>query len=323
MSFEQQETGWSCGLAALKYAHSLLGGGLRRNEELSETSIRKKAHLSKWRVFVDGTSEFAIRRAAATLGLTAVFRRYRRHAPARVLEDVKKATRRGRIAIACVHFDRKLFAHWVVVAGVKGDKALVFDPGVTDHGESRKVYWLSDPDGDYVPGLMAVDRLRDYLDPGEDHVDEALEEFGEVHMFLELAVDPRHHARFVRGMVDEDLLRRMRKDMDLASSFDTYMDDLKTMFCTRPARLGKGDELAHQFLSRNRRRMIQLVKEWVAPSACDEVTVQCELENIAALCRCYRFVVAKGTERAVLARLSFWLGWTAATAAYEVERFSA
>ncbi len=47
MSFEQQETGWSCGPAALKYAHSLLGGGLRRDEEISETGIRAKAGLSR------------------------------------------------------------------------------------------------------------------------------------------------------------------------------------------------------------------------------------------------------------------------------------
>jgi hypothetical protein len=68
MSFEQQEKIYSCGLAALKFAHSLLGGGLRRDHEVTETDIRKKAGLSRLRVVVDGTREYDIARAAKSLG---------------------------------------------------------------------------------------------------------------------------------------------------------------------------------------------------------------------------------------------------------------
>jgi hypothetical protein len=324
MSFEQQEKIYSCGLAALKFAHSLLGGGLRRDHEVTETSIRIKARLSKWRVFVDGTSEYAIRRAAAQLGLTARFRRYAHRAPERVLSAVKAATKRGRVVIACVHFDSTPFAHWVVVAGFSGRaNAVVFDPGGTDHGEAREIYWPADPDGDYVPGLMAVERLRDYLDPGDHQIEEVKESFGEVHMFVEIGVAPNHRSRFVPGMVDEGLVRRMRKDLDLAASFDEYIDDLKLIFGPSSWRGTSGGERAHQFLRRHRERLVKLVTSRVASSACDEATVRLELENITEICRCYHFRIRKGQESAVLEGLSFWLGWLAATAAYEVEKYAA
>lgn len=323
MSFEVQETGWSCGLAALKFAHSLLGGGLRRDEELTEANVRTKAGLSRWRVFVDGTSEYAIKRAAGRLGLTARFRRYTRRAPARALADIKAATRRGHVAIVCVSSDDTVFFHWMVVAGFSGGKALVFDPAVTDHGQPSATYWLADPTGAYVPGLMAEARLQQWLDPGEDLEQEAAEVYGEQHMFVEIGVDPRYRDRFVPGMVDEKLVRQMRKDLDLAASFDDYIDALRICFGPPAWRPRAGDELASRFLRRHRATLAGLVRAAVSLDACGVATVEQELDNITAICRAYRFVVRRGQEPEVLAALALHLGWVTATATYEVEKFAA
>ena len=323
MSFEQQETGWSCGLAALKYAHSLLGGGLRRDGEVSEAGVRTKAGLSRWRVFVDGTSEFAIRRAAARLGLTTRLRRYTRRAPDRVLDDVKAATTRGRVVIACVSSDDTVFFHWMVVAGFSGGKAIVFDPAVTDLGQPSSMYWLADPSGELVPGLMAEERLQQWLDPGDDLAEEAEETYGEQHMFIEVGIDRRHQERFVPGMVNEALVRQMRKDLDLAVSFDEYIDALRICFGPPPRRPRATEELASRFLTRHRSTLAGLVRAAVSSDACNAATVEQELENLEAICSAYRFVVRRDQEAEILAALALHLGWTAATATYQVEKFAA
>lgn len=323
MSFEQQQTGWSCGLAALKYAYSLLGGGLRHNEEIDEQHIRIKARKSRWRVFRDGTSEDDIVRAAKKLGLTGRIRRYRKRDPVGVLAAVRAATKRGHVVIACVYAEDEPFFHWMVVASVRGARAIVFDPAVADAGMDERSYWLADPSGDYVPGLMKTKRLQKWLDPGDHLAEEVAEEYGEQHMFIEVSIAPRHRERFVSGMVDEALVRRMRRDLDVAASFDEYIDDLRDIFGHRDVRRASVGEPAYRFLRRQRERLVELTRSWVLPAACDEATVRRELENLEAICRCYRFVVRKGEEQAAFSQIGFWLGWTSATCAYGVEKFAA
>jgi hypothetical protein len=323
MSFEVQGGSSTCGLASLRYAFSLLGAGLRRNRELEEDDLRILARKSSWKVFQEGTCEDDLRRAANKLGLMVRVRRFYKRDPDAVLEQMRVATEKGHPCIVCVHDDDDAFFHWIVVASVSEDWAVVFDPATTDADLSESTYWLADTDADLCPGLMRISRLKAWIDTPADLQDEIVETYGgEHHCFLEVSVAPDRRREFTPGMIDEETLRLMRCDNDLAASFDQYIDDLRDIFGAPPWNgAGQDREPAHRFIERNRGRIDKLLSTWVLSEFCSRDDLDLELQNLVAISRSYRFSVAKGDEEHTWANLTFYLGWWAATCAHRVEKF--
>jgi hypothetical protein len=324
MSFEVQEGASTCGIASLRYAFSLLGAGFRRNEELEEDDVRRRIGKNSWKVFHEGVQEEELKRGAAKLGLTMRIHRVYKRDPDGVIERLREATQNGHPCIVCVHDDDELFFHWICVAGFSGDWALVFDPATLDDDMSEATYWLADDDHtvDFAPGLMKVSRLRAWIDTTDDHQEEIDEEYGgEHHTFLEVAVAAERRREFVPGMADEGLVRRMRRDLDLAISFDQYIDDLKDIFGV-PAWNGEASGTpAWRWLEKNRDRIDDLFSTWTLSDACERSVIDEEFENLLAITRCYGFRARDGEDERVWANLAFYLGWFACSAAYDVEKF--
>lgn len=325
MSFEIQNGASTCGLASLRYAFSLLGAGLRRNRELEEGDVRALMKKSSWCVFRDGTDEHNLKRAAAKLGMVMTFRRFYARDADQVIEELRRATGEGHPCIVCVHDDDDAFFHWICVAGFSGNWALVFDPSTLDEGDySESTYWLADNDGDadFSPGLMKVSRLAAWIDTTNEMAEEIEDEYGgEHHLFLELSVASARRGDFVPGMADEALLRRMRLDLDLASSFDQYIDDLRDVFGTPRWNGGSKGEPAHRFIDKNRARIDELFSRWTLKEFCSRDDMEQEIENLLAITRCYGFTVTSGEETRAWANLAFYLGWWAAECSYEVGKF--
>ncbi len=325
MSFETQEGSSTCGLASLRFAFSLLGAGLRRNRELEEQDVRACAKKSAWRVLREGMSENDLRRAGKRLGLTVTFRRFLKRSPKDVIDALRTATSNGHPCIVCVHDDDDAFFHWIVVAGFSGEWTIVFDPSTLDEGEySESTYWLADDSGNakYAPGLMKVSRLAAWIDTTNELAGEIdADHGGEHHLFLEVAVAPDRRSEFVPGLPDEGLIRRMRYDLDLARHFDQYIDDLRDIFGRAPWSGEEGRVPAHEFLERNRGRIDDLFATWTLREFCSAADLNGELENLIAICRCYRFSVPRNDEARVWSHLSFYLGWRAAELSYAVGKF--
>lgn len=326
VSFETQERPWSCGLAALRYCCSLLGSGLRHNRELQEDDIRRRAAKSRWRVFRDGMSEEDLRRAGNRLGLRLRFHRFFERSPARVIDELRRATRRHHPCLVCVHDDSDAFFHWICVARFTRDWAIVFDPATLDEGEySEATYWLADNSGNaaYSPGLMKISRLAAWIDTTEELSGEIENEHGgEHHLFIEVSVAPERRGRFVPGFPNEALVRRMRRHLDLARSFDRYIDDLRDIFGRPSWNRTKGRMPAHVLLERQRPSIHELFATWTLREYCSPADLKCELENLIAITRCYRFSVPRRGAAEAWRHLAFYLGWWAAEQSNEVGDFA-
>jgi hypothetical protein len=251
-------------------------------------------------------------------------RRYRERNAGHVIEELRRATGEGHPCIVCVHDDDDAFFHWICVAGFSGDWALVFDPATLDDDMNESTYWTADNDSEveYSPGLMKVSRLKAWVDSSDDLAEEIEEDCGgEHHLFLEVAVAADRRREFVPGMADEALVRRMRRDLDLAISFDQYIDDLRDAFGVPPWDGGIDREPAHEFIERNRHRIEELFATWTMKDCCPQQVIDEEIENLLAITRCYRFSVSRSAEAQAWANFAFYLGWFAAEASYDVGKF--
>ena len=313
MSFERQDTKFTCGPASLRYALSLLGIGLRRNEELTERDLRLVIPAGfAWRRCRYGFEDSDLRFAAQRLGLRVVSRPYHRLNPERFMADLERALARGHVCLCTWHDSKVAHFHWVCVAGLpRRGRIIVFDPLALDAGKSPAVYNPVDEHGRYAAASMSLKRFREWITPGA-----ALDVDGEYHFFMELFPAREHAHRFVAGMLDFGLLTAMKRDFEVCSRFDEYIDDLRTMF-QRAARAGQSND-AHRYLVRSRAELERMVGRWTLNESCPAAFYKREIASLIDISRCYRFRMPPGGPARHMADLSFYLAWRACEYAYQV-----
>lgn len=312
MSFERQTTKFTCGPASLRYALSLLGVGLRRNEEMSERDLRLVIPAGfSWRRCRYGFEDSDLRFAAQRLGLSVVSHPYHRMNPDKFMRDLTAALTRGRVCLCTWHDDKIAHFHWVCVAGVpQNGRIIVFDPFAIDSDKSPAIYNPVDENGRYAAASMSLKRFRDWITPGKN-----LDVDGEYHFFMELYPGADHAHRFVPGMIDFGLLTAMKRDFEVCSRFDEYIDDLRTMFRRSTRRVVKND--AHEYLVRRRAELARLVNRWTLSEFCPAAFYKREIASLIDISRCYRFRVPCGRADKRMADLSFYLAWRACEFAYK------
>ncbi len=313
MSFERQSTTFTCGPASLRYALSLLGIGLRGNEELTERDLRLVIPDGfSWRRCRYGFEDSDLRFAAQRLGLTVVSHPYHRPNPDRFMRDLTRALSRNRVCL-CTWHDRKVaHFHWVCVAGIpRNGRIIVFDPLALDSGKPPSVYNPVDPEGRFVAASMSLKRFREWITPRKK-----LDVNGEYHFFMELRPAREHAGRFVRGMIDFGLLAAMKRDFEICSRFDEYIDDLRTMF--RPAGRAIPGKDAHDYLVHVRAELEVLVKRWTVSARCPAAFYRREIASLIDVSRGYRFRVPNEKPEKRMADLGFYLAWRACEYTYQV-----
>ncbi|NLF21664.1 MAG: hypothetical protein GX590_00720 [Lentisphaerae bacterium] len=313
MSFERQRTTFTCGPASLRYALSLQGMGLRQNTELSERDLRLVIPEGfSWRRCRYGFEDSDLRFAARRLGLKAVSHPYHKLNPDRFMRDLTRALERGRVCLCTWHSEKVAHFHWVCVAGApRGGRMIVFDPLTLDSGQEATGCKLVDAAGRYAPGSMTQLRFRKWITPGR-----RLDVDGEYHFFMELFPDRDHADRFVPGMIDFRLLAAMRRDFDICSRFDEYIDDLRTIF--RPALRARNTDDAHLYLVKQRSALERMVGRWTLSAACPQAFYRNAIASLIDISRCYRFRLSPGRGPHPMADLSFYLAWRACEYAYRV-----
>lgn len=232
-----------------------------------------------------------------------------------VIADIRKATAKGHTALVCWHGDDdNFFSHWVCVAGFTGGgRVILFDPNLTDVDLDPPAF--SYIDEDYAPSFMSLARFRAWLVP-----DEELDDDGDpYHFFMELWPAEDSRDRFVKGMVTEELLQEMRRDDELITCFDEYIDDLRDIFGV-PSTI-EGGERACEFLERHRNEILATVGRWTLADCVPRSYYEREIKSVLALTRCYEFRVEPGKEAEVMRDLGFYLGWRACEYTFEVGRY--
>ncbi|MBI5543794.1 MAG: hypothetical protein HY901_07910 [Deltaproteobacteria bacterium] len=257
------------------------------------------------------------------MGMTIRIRDYVKRDPERVLRDIRIATAKGHPCIVCVHGQDEGYFHWMCVASVVGQWAVVLDPAMTDWWLPERTFWTADRSHSLTPSLMRVSRLLQWIDPGDELAEKVLEQYGTSHQVLEVAVAPGQGHRYVRGTITEETVRAMRRDLTMASDFDQVIQDLKETFSFSCSRAPAGAVPAGRFLRRNAERLTKLVTERVVNSACDARSVREQIRRLVRVASGYAFYVRRGDEPKVLAALAFHLGWHSCSVAYGIEEGAA
>jgi hypothetical protein len=308
MSFEPQNTEYSCGPAALRYALSLLGIGLRGTEELTEEDVRAVIGKRWQHAASSGYDERELGRGARRLGLTGRARAWRDN-PSQCLDALATATARGHVCVVSVHDEGTPHFHWMCVAGFDGPgRAVVLDPSTYDSRLSPSTYRVLDPAGQRVPALMASSRLKTWLTPS------APQEEGQ--FFLELWADsPRFPASF---RWHEGLTRTMARHAAFAQRYDEYVDEVRSVFGAT------GGRDAADFIEDARDGLLRDAALWMAVEGrVASRFVNQEVDAWAAIARAYQLRVKAGDARRALTSLGYLLGWRAAELMYEVGRSAA
>lgn len=313
MSFELQETGYTCAVAALRYALSLHGYGLRNNQEFKEPELRKVFSKAALPMMAEGNDEHDVRKSATKLGLESKLRGRRREAPDAFLGDLEEATAKGHTCLVTLHGDDANHFHWVVVAAFSedGEWVLVLDPMLLDDDLSKSTFRYVDDER--AVGLMRRSRLRSWITPDFDLEGE------DAHFFLELWPAKSAGDRFVDGRISTELFTEMQRDPELCEHFDEYVDDLRDIF---PARAGEaGATSALEFLDVHAEALVATCQRWTLPAAVEPSWFEAEVATLQALCRTFDFRLRRGDDEEALRALSFLLGFRAAEKAYRVGRF--
>jgi hypothetical protein len=310
MSFELQQVN-HCGVASLQYALSLFGIGWRNGQQVDLRHVRRIFRKTWFCVFRNGVTEHQIAGAAKRVGLSVKFHSYEREEPDRVIADMNRATEQQHVVLTTWHDGEKCHFHWVCVAGFgKNGRVLLLDPALIDDDMPPRTLTVLDEEYEHSPGFMSLARFRAWITPDEDPEDDSH------HFFMELWPAADHAEDFVPGMVDEHLFDAMKKDPELMTEFDEYMDDLRTIFDVG----GEGTP-AHEYLTANRAMLLELVDRWTLSDCCPTKYYRQEIDSLIALTRCYGFCVPAGADAKVLSDLAFYLGWRACEYSHEVGRY--
>lgn len=304
MSFEYQETGYTCGPASLRYALSMLGIGLRGTEEVGEADIRALIGKPWWKAG-GGYDERDLGRAAKKLGLQGR-PRFWRNDPDACVKALQVATAKGHVCVLCAHDDDNPHFHWMCVTGFETpDQAVVLDPSTFDSDAGPKTYRLLSPNEDCVPAVMATKRLREWVTPSEP---------GDGQFFLELWPESTRFPQTFRW--HEGLTRLMVKHAHFALCYDEYVDEVRKVF---------GDEKgadAADFLGSVRDRLVADAEPWMAfPKLGATRFLNLELDAWTAIARAYSLKVKAGEETRAMSNLSLVLGRRAAEFMYDAGRY--
>lgn len=304
MSFEYQETTYTCGPAALRYALSSLGIGLRGTEETGEADIRALIGKPWLSAATGGYDETELARAARKLGLNARARAWK-NSPDACVDALRTSTAKGRVCVVSVHDDAPHF-HWMCVPGFETpDRAIVLDPSAFDADHDTRTYRLLSPADDCVPALMAVSRLRNWVTPTEA---------GDGQFFLELWPDSDRFPSSFRW--HDGLTRLMSQHEHFALYYDEYVDEARGVFSAR-----QGPSAA-DFLDAVRAGVVADAQNWIAlPKAAALKFLNLELDSWTAIARAYSLRVETGNETRALGNLTGLLGWRAAEFMYDAGRY--
>ena len=316
MSFERQDTKFTCGPASLRYALSLLGVGLHGNAEVTERALRLVIPDGfAWRRCQYGFDDSDLRFAAQRLGLKVRSHPYHRLNPDRFMRDLTQALTRGRVCLCTWHNNKTAHFHWVCVAGTPhGGRIIVFDPLALDADQPTALYNPVDETGRYAAATMSLKRFRKWITPRR-----GLDVDGEYHFFMDLHPAAERAHRFVSGRIDFALLRAMKRDFEICSRFDEYIDDLRTIF--QPTARSGGPHDAHRFLVRHRGELERLVARWTLSATCPAAFYKREIASLIDILRCYHFRVLGNRPEARIADLSFYLAWRACEYTHRVGRY--
>ncbi len=302
MSFEEQETSFTCGIASLRYCVSLLGIGLRGQDELSEKDLRSVIKKDWWRQASEGFSEGELKRAAHRLGLAVRLRSWDND-PAACLQALKDATAAGHPCIISTHDDDNPHFHWMCVGGFSGDKAVVFDPSLFDEG--RRPFRLLSRDSGTVAGLMEERRLLAWLTPTDP---------SDGQFFMELWPETDafpSHFRWTRRLQSS-----FERHEWFSANYDEYVDETRSLFRS------PGPLRASEFIDRHLERLVAGGAWWMSEAQQRaERVVRAELEAWAAVADAYSLTLAADDESRALSELSLLLGFRIAEYVYDAGRY--
>lgn len=262
MAFSKQDKEYSCGAASLRYALTFLG------KTVEEKDLRKASQTTFW----NGTDESGLAKAASRHGCEAVMRNYRRFPTA--FRSLVRYVQNGQPCILCVDN----WMHWVAVAGANRNGAALFDPKSDD-----------------VAALVKPPSLRRRwahfkLDDGQ----------ADPHFFF-IAIRPRVRRHHPKGVVDNELVQRLRRREDLREDWDRYLRELINLFGRRPSR-AEDRYAAWKFVSRNTPFLINMVSYW--DGDVPKSFYKTRLRNLTLVCRAYGFQMRPREEKKALVGLA-------------------
>jgi len=261
MVFSQQDKDYSCGAAALRYALTFLG------KNVAEKDLRRASQTTFW-----GTDEGGIVKAAGRYGCEAVVRNYRRYPAA--LRSLVRYVQSGQPCILCVDN----WMHWVAVAGANRNGVALFDP------KALEVAALIKP--------AALRRRWAHFKPEGGAEDP--------HFFF-IAIRPRVRQQRLRGIVDSDVVRDLRRREGLRDGWDRYLRDLLSIFGRRPSRAGDSYP-AGQFIARSAPLLAETLVAW--DGDVPKKFYQTEIRNLGIVARAYGMRTRPGNEKRSLVSLA-------------------
>jgi len=273
--WDVQKSRFSCGAACLRNALQVLG------RSVTEHEVRRRARTTAH----GGTSERDMLRAIHSYGYKARVGRWQRRR-----EDGKAAWRWLCEELDAGHpviLNVDDLSHWVLAVGRMGNKVAISDPQ-----RSRGI----------VPGrVVKLYGKRTFLKRWWCSAPERWQTMGVESEYYGIALRPRTRAAKLRATtaprVTGDVLRR------ILGSDSVYIADVaKDLRALFPARPGRVNEQAGDFLERHQDTLLAAIRYWA--KAADGRRLRAEFATYVAVARAMPYLTAPRNARKVIANLT-------------------